>query len=56
MDEKNSTAAPTGATDDDDIAMDSPAEKIFNWVIYYVIEPIFFLFVRRQPSSVTIVR
>lgn len=56
MDKKDCAAAPTGATDDDDIAMDSPAEKIFNWVIYYVIEPIFFLFVRRQPSSVTIVR
>lgn len=54
-------AAPTtrrvtpASNDDDDDFNPLLAERVFNWLVYYVFEPLFFLFVRRQPAASTIV-
>ena len=54
-------AAPTtrrvtpASNDDDEDFSPLPADRVFNWLVYYVLEPMFFLFVRRQPAASVIV-
>lgn len=54
-------AAPTTrrvtppSNDDEEDFSPSAADRVFDWAVYYLLEPLFFLFVRRQPAASIIV-